>query len=88
MLDTFKHIILLLGSPIPRRLLPPQNAIEYYTDPNFRGYLADPEKVAEAKLRLSQKYGYKLPDIDSDPDVRSIYCFYFYLTFSYFRQIC
>jgi len=55
------------GVPIPKRMVPPEDAIEYYTDPKFRGYLADPEKVAEERLVLAQKYGYKLPDLNSDP---------------------
>ncbi|KAJ8305727.1 hypothetical protein KUTeg_016272 [Tegillarca granosa] len=53
--------------PIPKCKLPPQDAIEYYTDAKNRGYLADPEKVAEARLELSQKYGYVLPDLTKDP---------------------
>ncbi len=49
------------GHPIPRRLTPPADCIEYYTDPANRGYLADPRLVAEARLALAQKYGYELP---------------------------
>lgn len=56
------------GIPIPKRKLPPEDAIKYYTDPKFRGYLADPEKIAEERFILSQKYGYKLPDISKDPE--------------------
>lgn len=56
------------GSPIPRRMFPPKNAIDYYTNPANRGYLADPQKVAEERLVLSQKYGYELPDIDEQED--------------------
>ncbi|KAJ8961589.1 hypothetical protein NQ314_005933 [Rhamnusium bicolor] len=56
------------GIPIPRRMMPPPDAIEYYTDASKRGYLADPEKVSEERLVLSQKYGYKLPKIEDDPD--------------------
>ena len=55
------------GQPIPKRMLPPEDAIEYYTDPKFRGYLADPEKIAEERLVLAQKYGYTLPDLAKDP---------------------
>lgn len=33
----------------------------------MRGYLADPVKILEAREKLAQKYGYKLPDFDSDP---------------------
>lgn len=39
----------------------------FYTDPNKRGYLADPEQIMEAREKLAQKYGYKLPDFESDP---------------------
>ncbi|XP_059163111.1 large ribosomal subunit protein uL15m-like [Physella acuta] len=50
------------GLPIPKCKLPPQDALEYYSDPEFRGYLADPEKILEAREKLAQKYGYKLPE--------------------------
>jgi len=56
------------GEPIPKRMLPPEDAIEYYSDPKFRGYLADPDKIAEERLVLAQKYGYALPDLNADPD--------------------
>lgn len=55
------------GVPIPKRQLPPQDAIEYYTNPKNRGYLADPEKIKEERYVLSQKYGYSLPKIEEDP---------------------
>ncbi|MCL4134922.1 UNVERIFIED_CONTAM: hypothetical protein GTU68_032902 [Idotea baltica] len=55
------------GTPIPRRMLPPQNLIEYYSDPKNRGYLADPDAIAEERFILSQKYGYKLPDLKASP---------------------
>jgi len=55
------------GFPIPKRMLPPEDAVEYYTDPKFRGYLADPDKIAEERLVLAQEYGYKLPDLSSSP---------------------
>ncbi|CAG9808606.1 unnamed protein product [Chironomus riparius] len=55
------------GVPIPRRMIPPQDAIEYYTNPKNRGYLADPEAVSKERLVLAQKYGYELPKIESDP---------------------
>ena len=29
-------------------------------------YLADPDKIAEERLKLAQKYGYKLPDLKND----------------------
>ncbi|XP_060537959.1 large ribosomal subunit protein uL15m [Pantherophis guttatus] len=54
------------GKPIPRRMLPPEDLVRYYTDPANRGYLADPSKVAEARMELSKKYGYILPDITKD----------------------
>ncbi|XP_050067439.1 39S ribosomal protein L15, mitochondrial [Anopheles maculipalpis] len=56
------------GVPIPRRMLPPQDAVEYYTDARNRGYLADPEKISQERLVLAQKYGYSLPKIEDDPD--------------------
>ncbi|XP_030746798.1 39S ribosomal protein L15, mitochondrial [Sitophilus oryzae] len=56
------------GVPIPRRMIPPPDAIEYYTDPAKRGYLADPEKVSEERLVLAQKYGYNLPKIENDSE--------------------
>jgi len=51
------------GLPIPRCKLPPQDAIEYYTNPDNRGYLADPAAILPARLELSQKYGYRLPEV-------------------------
>lgn len=54
------------GTPIPRRMIPPQDAIDYYTNPKNRGYLADPQKISEHRLVLAQKYGYKLPEIEKD----------------------
>ncbi|XP_045160479.1 39S ribosomal protein L15, mitochondrial-like [Mercenaria mercenaria] len=54
------------GIPIPRCPLPPENAFEYYTNPDFRGYLADPEKVKESRFKLAQKYGYEMPNYDED----------------------
>ncbi|XP_066481595.1 large ribosomal subunit protein uL15m [Tiliqua scincoides] len=56
----------LRGQPIPKRLLPPEDLVRYYTDPTNRGYLADPSKISEARLELSKKYGYVLPDITKD----------------------
>ncbi|KAG0718970.1 39S ribosomal protein L15, mitochondrial [Chionoecetes opilio] len=60
--------------PIPRRMLPPQNLIDYYSDPKNRGYLADLHRwqgeVHSGPVTLSlalQKYGYALPDIRSSP---------------------
>ncbi|KAG8190871.1 hypothetical protein JTE90_010296 [Oedothorax gibbosus] len=56
------------GIPIPLRKLPPEDAVAFYTDPKSRGYLADPEKIADERLSLAQKYGYNLPDISKDED--------------------
>jgi len=55
------------GRPIPKRMIPPEDAIEYYTDPKFRGYLADPDLIAEERLVLAQKYGYSLSNVENDP---------------------
>lgn len=54
------------GIPIPKRDLPPENAVEYYTDPKNRGYLADPDLIALERFKLAQKYGYVLPDLKQD----------------------
>lgn len=56
------------GVPIPRRRLPPPDAVDYYTDPKNRGYLADPEAISYERMVLAQKYGYELPKIEDDPD--------------------
>lgn len=40
--------------------------VPYYTDAGNRGYLADCEKIQQARLALAQKYGYILPDISKD----------------------
>ena len=50
-------LILKRGEPIPFNKLPPQDAMKYYTDPNNRGYLADPGKIDDARFALAQKYG-------------------------------
>ena len=34
---------LISGAPIPRRLAPPQDLMEYYSNPANRGYLACPK---------------------------------------------
>ena len=59
--ETFYHISLLKlfasfspGQVIPRRQLPPQRLIEYYSDARNRGYLSNPQEVAEQRLILSQ----------------------------------
>lgn len=54
------------GQPIPKRLLPGEDMVPYYTAAEHRGYLADPEKIQQARLDLAQKYGYTLPDISKD----------------------
>ncbi|CAG4998739.1 unnamed protein product [Parnassius apollo] len=54
------------GQAIPRRMIPPPDVIEYYTNPKTRGYLADPEKISHERLRLAQKYGYELPELEND----------------------
>ncbi|XP_072267301.1 large ribosomal subunit protein uL15m [Pyxicephalus adspersus] len=56
----------MLGKPIPKRMLPPEDLVKHYTSAENRGYLADPLKVAEARKLLAQKYGYFLPDITKD----------------------
>lgn len=56
------------GVPIMRRMLPPQDAVDYYTNPKNRGYLADPDEISKERLVLAQKYGYELPKIEDDPD--------------------
>lgn len=69
------HSLLLLKNPkkffetgqaIPRRMIPPPDAIEYYSSAESRGYLADPEKISLERLKLAQKYGYQLPNIEAD----------------------
>lgn len=54
------------GEPIPKRLLPPPNAIDYYTDPKNRGYLADPIEIEKERFKLAQKYGYEIPQIEDE----------------------
>lgn len=56
------------GQAIPRRMIPPPDCIEYYTSAESRGYLADPEKVSQERLKLAQKYGYDLPNLEADPN--------------------
>lgn len=57
---------LMSGEPIPKRLLPGEDLLPYYTDASNRGYLADPDQVRAARLRLAQKYGYSVPDVSTD----------------------
>ncbi|XP_077991267.1 large ribosomal subunit protein uL15m-like [Glandiceps talaboti] len=54
------------GKPIPKRALPPEDLVPYYTDAKNRGYLADPEEIRKERYKLAQKYGYILPDISKD----------------------
>ncbi|KAJ8413288.1 hypothetical protein AAFF_G00092840 [Aldrovandia affinis] len=56
----------LRGQPIPKRMLPGEEMVPYYTEAQNRGYLADPDQVQRARLELAQKYGYVLPDISKD----------------------
>ncbi|XP_022836530.1 39S ribosomal protein L15, mitochondrial [Spodoptera litura] len=56
------------GQAIPRRMIPPPDAIEYYTSAETRGYLADPEEISKERLKLAQKYGYSLPNIENEPN--------------------
>jgi len=56
------------GLVIPKRSLPPQRNIDYYRDPRNRGYLADPDLIAQERFVLSQKYGYVLPNLASSPN--------------------
>jgi len=51
------------GLVIPRCKLPPKDAVAYYTDAANRGYLADMAQIMRARLQLSQKYGYRLPEV-------------------------
>lgn len=60
------YLFVVTGEPIPRRMMPSDDVILYYSDPAFRGYLADPEKVAYERLALSQKFGYELPVLSKD----------------------
>ncbi|XP_071964312.1 large ribosomal subunit protein uL15m-like [Antedon mediterranea] len=54
------------GLPIMRRSLPPKDLVDFYTNPENRGYLSDPEKVRKARFDLAQKFGYELPDLSKD----------------------
>nr|XP_023694661.1 39S ribosomal protein L15, mitochondrial [Paramormyrops kingsleyae] len=56
----------LSGQPIPKRMLPGEDMVRYYTGAENRGYLSDPEEVERARQELAQKYGYVLPDISKD----------------------
>ncbi|XP_051878795.1 39S ribosomal protein L15, mitochondrial [Pristis pectinata] len=56
----------LRGQPIPKRMLPPEELVPYYSDARNRGYLADPAEVQKERMMLAKKYGYILPDISKD----------------------
>ena len=60
------------GQAIPRRMIPPPDAIEYYTSAKSRGYLANPEEISKERLKLSQKYGYTLPDIEKESNYQML----------------
>ncbi|XP_028659364.1 39S ribosomal protein L15, mitochondrial [Erpetoichthys calabaricus] len=54
------------GQPIPKRMLPGEDLLPYYTDAKNRGYLADLGKIQEARMELARTYGYILPDITKE----------------------
>ncbi|KAF6212778.1 hypothetical protein GE061_010487 [Apolygus lucorum] len=54
------------GEPLPRRSMPSQDVILYYTSAENRGYLADPAEVAYQRVALAQKFGYDLPQLSQD----------------------
>ncbi|XP_033644908.1 39S ribosomal protein L15, mitochondrial-like [Asterias rubens] len=68
-LDALAHPLAFFnrGKPIPKRALPPKDAVPFYTDSSNRGYLADPDKIRLAKAALAEKFGYILPDLTTDP---------------------
>lgn len=47
-------------------MLPPEDAVLFYTSAATRGYLADPEEISRERLALAQKYGYRLPALEED----------------------
>ena len=53
------------GGP-PRRAQPPKKLMNYYKDPQNRGYLADPDKLEELRKLTLVKHG--LPDVDPNID--------------------
>lgn len=53
------------GEAIPRRMLPPENCLEYYSSAQFRGYLADPDEVSRARVETAQKFGYEVVDLEA-----------------------
>ncbi|KAF7635316.1 hypothetical protein Mgra_00005284 [Meloidogyne graminicola] len=52
------------GKPIPRRMHPPHSLYNYYSDPDYRGYLADSEEIEKSKQKLAEilEYGLKFTD--------------------------
>ena len=68
-LDALAHPLLFFnrGKPIPKRALPPKDAVPFYTSANNRGYLADPDEIRLARAALAEKFGYVLQDLTSDP---------------------
>jgi len=57
------------GKPIPRRLIPPGNLLEKYSDAASRGYLAHPDLVEQEIQVLAQKYGYEAPVYDPNDEL-------------------
>jgi large subunit ribosomal protein L15 len=55
------------GKPIPKNGTPPMNSLEYYMSACNRGYLANPDQIRLERVKLAQKYGYELPDLENDP---------------------
>ena len=56
------------GLPIPHCKLPTEDCLGYYSNPQNRGYLADPQRIDQHRHELAQKFGYHLPDITKDQD--------------------
>jgi len=54
------------GQAIPKRLIPPGNLLEKYSDAASRGYLAHPDLVEQERQVLAQKYGYEAPVYDEN----------------------
>ncbi|XP_055371959.1 39S ribosomal protein L15, mitochondrial [Condylostylus longicornis] len=60
------------GIPIPKRMLPPQDAIDYYTSAVNRGYLANQAEIDKEREKLATKYGYTLSKLNEDPGFAEI----------------
>uniref|UniRef100_A0A914I5Y3 Large ribosomal subunit protein uL15m n=1 Tax=Globodera rostochiensis TaxID=31243 RepID=A0A914I5Y3_GLORO len=41
---------------------PPHSLMHYYTDPDYRGYLANPNDIEASRVRLAEIVGYTLPE--------------------------